>query len=94
MRKWGSRRGWRLILLMLAVSSVAMPKPVQASSIRAIHLGVMRSKGPRGVDRGCARKLGRADPGDIRTLLESVAREFCSMPRFSQRSGVARGTPQ
>ena len=93
MRKWGSRRGWRLILLMLAVSSVAMPKPVQASSIRAIHSASCAARPARCRSR-LRPKLGRADPGDIRTLLESVAREFCSMPRFSQRSGVARGTPQ
>ncbi|MCB1911854.1 MAG: hypothetical protein H6948_03920 [Zoogloeaceae bacterium] len=94
MRKWGSRRGWRLILLMLAVSSVAMPKPVQAKFDPRDPLGVMRSKARAVSIEVAPGNWGRADPGDIRTLLESVAREFLQYAPGFRNDLVLRVVPR
>ena len=93
MRKVRPRHGMKLVLLMLALS-VPFPKAAHAKFDARDPLGVMRKKSHPVVIEVAPGDWGRAELGDIRMLLESVAREFMQHTRGLRDDLVLRVIPR
>lgn len=94
MTKWRSRRRWKLVLLMLAMSSIFLPKPAHAKFDPRDPLGVMGKKSRVISIHVAPGEWGNVAVGDIRTLLESVTREFLQFAPGLPEGLVLRVVPR